>query len=222
MDLAIGGMGKKFSDDEMIDDEGRYGHMYQRYLKGDANTCGGMLIGIENSAPKGMVKVKGMYGGNDGKTATGESRDSKTVKIQRSAFYSNKELRKGDEQNGRLIDLSNMKAADLASVLRAFDRMYRHLQERANKTVTSKNANRAKQQLKDITDAKRELNELNALLAGNVMSVEDLKKLFEKLNINKNKADAMIADARKNVVHNVNNDNNENDDDDDEDDEDED
>ncbi len=218
MDLAIGGMGKRFSDDQMIDDQGKYGHMYQRYLKGDANTCGGMLIGIENSAPKGMVKVKGMFGGNSGKTATGESRDSKTVKIQRSAFYSNKELRKGDDQNGRLIDLSNMKAADLANVLREFDRMYRRLQEKANKTVTSKNAQRAKQQQKDINDAKRQLNELNALLAGKYMTEEDLKKLFEKLNINKNKADAMIADARKNVVHNVNNDNNDDDDDDDEDD----
>ena len=158
-----------------------------------------------------------MFGGNSGKTATGESRDSKTVKIQRSAFYSNKELRKGDDQNGRLIDLSNMKATDLANALREFDRMYRRLQEKANKTGTSKNAQRARQQQKDINDAKRQLNELNALLAGKYMTEEDLKKLFEKLNINKNKVDAMIADARKNVVHNVNNDDNENDDDEDDD-----
>lgn len=199
LNLTLGGLGKLFNGGRsIIDNKGRFGHMYQRYRKGDSKTCGGMLIGVENSAPGGLFSfTRKLFGGFDGKSSIGEVHNRKAVSHQQSAFYSAR-VTDGDKYSGRVVDLSHMDAGLLADILTQFDRTYKSLQETASVTVTKAmlRTNVGKRAKERKETALKLLNDLNELMSGKILTASELFKLLKMIGVDKSVARDAIVTGR--------------------------
>ena len=193
MDLSLGGLGKAFNKD-VIDDQGRFGHLYQRMKKGDENTCAGLLVGIENSAPGGTKFIQKKFGGYGGVSSIGELHNSKAIAHGQSAFYSRRAFL-GKQHDGRTVDLSHINIKDLTDIINAFETKYSQLQEEASVKIDEKSL--AKNQLagakKRRDEAKANLEKINTVLSGRILTAQELYELLEILGVKgaRHKAQAM-------------------------------
>lgn len=167
LNLALGGLGKEFNK-SVIDDQGKFAHMYQRFRMGDENTCGGMLVGIENSAPGGtcVTNFKQYFGGYNGTSCIGELHNGKAISHGQSAFFSSKE-NYGDQYSGRVVDLSNFDAKKLSEIIEKFDKKYADLQNKTTSGTTE-----------SCNIAKKNLNIINTILSGRILTAQELYKLM--------------------------------------------
>ena len=118
MNIAVGGVGFKGPDRNVITGSGESGHMYMRAEKGDKKHCGSLLIGIEGSEPG-----KSSYLGND--------HGARAKSAKQSAFLADKSI-VGKKTGGRQVDLSGIDARDLAELLDTFADKYTELQRNAD------------------------------------------------------------------------------------------
>ena len=185
LNLALGGLGKQFNG-SVIDDQGKFSHMYQRFRMGDKDTCGGMLFGIENSAPGGtcVTNFKQYFGGYNGTSCIGELHNGKAISHGQSAFFSSKE-NYGDQYSGRVVDLSNLEAGMLAQVISKFDEMYKKIQE----DVSSKNKKKRE-------EAQKKLQILNTRLSGRILTAQELYDLLIACKFNQTQAKNIANTAR--------------------------
>ena len=185
LNIALGGLGKKFNG-SVIDDQGKFAHIYQRFRMGDENTCGGMLVGIENSAPGGtcVTNLKQYFGGYDGTSCIGELHNGKAIAHGQSAFFSSREFL-GDQYSGRVVDLSNINANDLADVIKKFDEKY----EKMQKDVSSSK--------KNVSDkARADLKLMNSILSGRILTAQELYGLLRTIGFTQKKAKDIANSAR--------------------------
>ena len=195
LDLALGGLGRQFNGNKVIDDQGSFGHLYQKYVSGDENTCGGMLVGIENSAPGGTHFIQKQVGGYAGTSCIGEVHSTKAISHGQSAFFSTKKLT-GDRYGGRVVDLSHVSADNLTAILNAFDRKYKELQTEATKTISNSLSQQAREEAqKKRADATAKLEKMNELLSGKIMSAQRLSDLLHYLGISRGRR-TMVANMR--------------------------
>lgn len=196
MNLALGGLGRTFNKDDRIDDQGRFGHLYQRVVMGDEGICGGILFGIENSAPKGLNFIKHMAGGYAGVSSIGEKHNSDAVTHKTSAFYSLQD-NYGDRYDGRTVNLANLTPEEFDGIMEDFENKYRTLQNEASAIVTSNGGgaerNRAFERRKA---AKEELNRLNGILTGRILTAKELFNLLKYLGRSGNEARHLVNKAR--------------------------
>jgi hypothetical protein len=183
MDLSLGGLGRQFNGNRVIDDQGGFGHLYQRYVPGDENTCGGMLVGIENSAPGGMHFIQKRVGGYDGTSCIGEVHNSKAIAHNQSAFFSRRAFI-GDQYGGRTVDLSHVNITQLTRVLNLFDQKYAYLQTEATKAISlSLKGKDLEEAEAKRDDAAKKLEKINQVLSGKVMTAQRLSDLLYYLGV---------------------------------------
>ncbi len=169
MNLALGGLGNSFGDSgDVIDDQGRFGHMYQRVKKGDQKTCGAILLGIENSAPTGVLGIEKKFGGYDGVSSVGEKHDKKAISHSSSAFYSTREV-PGQLYGGRFVDLSKLTATEYKDVMEKFSQKYVSLQNEISKVNEATNKKGKEKAENTCAKYKAEMESLNELLTGRAM-----------------------------------------------------
>ena len=185
LNIALGGLGKEFNK-SVIDDQGKFAHIYNRYRMGDENTCGGMLVGIENSAPGGtcVSNLKQYFGGYNGTSCIGELHNAKAISHGQSAFFSSKE-NYGDQYGGRVIDLSNFDANNLITIIGKFNEKYSELQ----RLCMSKD-----KKTSDI--AKNNLKTINRVLSGKILNADELYGLLRFCGCTKEEASSYIQEGR--------------------------
>ncbi len=183
LDIALGGLGKSFNG-SVIDDQGRFAHMYQKMKKGDENTCAGLLVGIENSAPGGTRFISKQFGGYDGTSCIGELHNGKAISHGQSAFFSSK-TSIGDQYSGRVVDLSHINAGVLTQIITAFDQKYSEIQTAANAkiTVDPRQKNQYAGAVRRRDQAREKLKKLNLILSGRILTGQELFELLEILKI---------------------------------------
>lgn len=115
MDIAVGGIGERGPNTQVIIGKGEAGHMYMRAEAGDSKHCGSLLIGIEGSAP-GADNYLGNEHGITAKSA------------KQSAFLADKAI-VGKKVGGRQVDLSGISAGQLYTILNTFSQKYAELQK---------------------------------------------------------------------------------------------
>ena len=115
MDVAIGGVGSIGPNQKPVLADGSAGHMYIRKQKGDANTCGSLMVGIESAA-----SLKTSF--------TGHFHTPLAKSSKQSAFLADK-FGPGAKINGKTVDLSGLEPGQLAAVLSSFEREYKYLQK---------------------------------------------------------------------------------------------
>lgn len=154
MDISVGGVGNKGATGETIRNDGKGGHLYMRIEKGDKNTCGALMVGLESEAP--------------GKTGTtGHKHDWRATAAKQSAFLSSKSTH-GAKTDGRTVDLSHVDAKSFTNVMNAFDTYYYNLQQQA--------LSNDKQTAEKATNT---LETLNHKLAGKPLQKSDLQNILE-------------------------------------------
>ena len=118
MDVAVGGIGEMGPNQKPVLADGSAGHMYIRKQKGNENTCGSLMVGIESAA---SLKT----------SHTGHFHTPLAKSSKQSAFLSDK-FGPGDKTDGKTVDLSGLDASKLASVLKEFENGYMALQNSSN------------------------------------------------------------------------------------------
>ena len=145
-----------------------------------------MLVGIENSAPGGtcVTNLKQYFGGYDGTSCIGELHNGKAIAHGQSAFFSSREFL-GDQYSGRVVDLSNLSANDLADVIKKFDEKY----EKMQKDVSSSK--------KNVSDkARADLKLMNSILSGRILTAQELYGLLRTIGFTQKKAKDIANSAR--------------------------
>lgn len=123
MNIAVGGIGELGPNQKPILSDGSAGHMYIRKQKGDANTCGSLMVGIESAA-----SLKTSY--------TGHFHTPLAKSSKQSAFLSDK-FGPGAKTNGKTVDLSGLESEKLAYVLKEFEKGYMALQSSTDQNKLS-------------------------------------------------------------------------------------
>lgn len=198
MNLSVGGLGQVFNGSDVIEDQGRFGHLYQRVRKGDKTHCGTILFGFENSAPHGAINIRKHFGGYNGTSSVGQTHNSNAISHDFSTFYSSKQ-NYGDKIGGREVDLSHVDPDVLAKVIAKFDNTYKELQRKAKQI--SENGQQADQRSEEEIeqerkDAVKKLNILNEKLAGERMTANDLYLLLKICGVAEATARDFVRNAR--------------------------
>ena len=121
MDMAIGGAGNEGvagpnGEKQIITADGRSGHMYMGVRDSGKSTRGGMLVGLETDSPYRMNQTGHMH------TAAAVGEDN-------SSTGGMKEDIVGDKYGGRTVDFEGATNEDIVTVLDAFSRHLKTLQE---------------------------------------------------------------------------------------------
>lgn len=118
MNIAIGGVGSLGPNQKPVLSDGSAGHMYIRKQKGNENTCGSLMVGIESAA-----SLKTSY--------TGHFHTPLAKSSKLSAFLADK-FGPGAKTNGKTVDLSGLSSEQLSSLLQKFEKSYVALQSASN------------------------------------------------------------------------------------------
>ena len=112
MDLGIGGIGNEGTagpggQAQMINADGRSGHMYIGKKSSTATTKGGLIIGLESDSPYRMNQ-------------TGHMHNAAAIAEEGSSTGGLKADIQGDKYGGRTVNLSGLKNAELVDILTQF------------------------------------------------------------------------------------------------------
>ncbi|MCD8089699.1 MAG: hypothetical protein LUD81_03590, partial [Clostridiales bacterium] len=164
---AAGGQGA------LIKNDGSCGHMYMHLHKGGAYESAAMLIGFESDSPSAPGNQQGH---KHSITATRE---------KMSSFSAQRISSIGADYGGRMVDLSKADPQKLMSVIDDFEASYRGMLMTAMENSNLEGRQNVSEN-KNAADVKHNLEMVNSLLSGKVMTGGDLVKMFDNMNI-KNK-----------------------------------
>ena len=158
MNIPLGGLGRSFNGKDCVDGEGNFGHLYMKSKQGDKNSCGNLLIGFENAAPKKVSCI-------------GQLHNFKAISHDMSSFFSNK-VTIGKVIGGREIDLSHFTADEFADTMEKFEAGYRQLVKDAEYT----------------DEAKKQLKAINSKMCNKHMTAIELAAIMTTLGFTKKEA----------------------------------
>ena len=121
MDMGIGGVGNlgtagEGGQGQMINADGRSGHMYIGRKMGTASHKGGLLVGLESDSPYRMNQTGHMHNAA-AQAEEGSSTGGLKVDIQ------------GNKYGGRTVDLSGLSNKEMVATLEAFSTHFRGLRD---------------------------------------------------------------------------------------------
>ena len=121
MDMGIGGVGNlgtagEGGQGQMINADGRSGHMYIGRKMGTASHKGGLLVGLESDSPYRMNQTGHMHNAA-AQAEEGSSTGGLKVDIQ------------GNKYGGRTVDLSGLSNKEMVATLTAFSTHFRGLRD---------------------------------------------------------------------------------------------
>ena len=121
MDMGIGGVGNlgtagEGGQGQMINADGRSGHMYIGRKMGTASHKGGLLVGLESDSPYRMNQTGHMHNAA-AQAEEGSSTGGLKVDIQ------------GNKYGGRTVDLSGLSNKEMVATLDAFSTHFRGLRD---------------------------------------------------------------------------------------------
>ena len=121
MDMGIGGVGNLGTagaggQGQMINADGRSGHMYIGRKMGTASHKGGLLVGLESDSPYRMNQTGHMHNAA-AQAEEGSSTGGLKVDIQ------------GNKYGGRTVDLSGLSNKEMVATLEAFSTHFRGLRD---------------------------------------------------------------------------------------------
>ena len=164
MDMGIGGVGNlgtagEGGQGQMINADGRSGHMYIGRKMGTASHKGGLLVGLESDSPYRMNQTGHMHNAA-AQAEEGSSTGGLKVDIQ------------GNKYGGRTVDLSGLSNKEMVATLAAFSTHFKGLRD------TNEDAYNAL--LEQISGKRMDTNSMNALLA-QMLGGEENEALLAKL-----------------------------------------
>ena len=121
MDMGIGGVGNlgtagEGGQGQMINADGRSGHMYIGRKMGTASHKGGLLVGLESDSPYRMNQTGHMHNAA-AQAEEGSSTGGLKVDIQ------------GNKYGGRTVDLSGLSNKEMVATLAAFSTHFKSLRD---------------------------------------------------------------------------------------------
>ena len=148
MDMGIGGVGNlgtagEGGQGQMINADGRSGHMYIGRKMGTASHKGGLLVGLESDSPYRMNQTGHMHNAA-AQAEEGSSTGGLKVDIQ------------GNKYGGRTVDLSGLSNKEMVATLAAFSTHFKSLRD------TNEDAYNAL--LEQISGKRMDTASMNALL----------------------------------------------------------
>ena len=148
MDMGIGGVGNlgtagEGGQGQMINADGRSGHMYIGRRMGTASRKGGLLVGLESDSPYRMNQTGHMHNAA-AQAEEGSSTGGLKVDIQ------------GNKYGGRTVDLSGLSNKEMVATLAAFSTHFKSLRD------TNEDAYNAL--LEQISGKRMDTASMNALL----------------------------------------------------------
>ena len=148
MDMGIGGVGNlgtagEGGQGQMINADGRSGHMYIGRKMGTASHKGGLLVGLESDSPYRMNQTGHMHNAA-AQAEEGSSTGGLKVDIQ------------GNKYGGRTVDLSGLSNKEMVATLAAFSTHFKGLRD------TNEDAYNAL--LEQISGKRMDTASMNALL----------------------------------------------------------
>ena len=167
MDVAIGGLGNdgipgRKGVAQTINMDGTCGHMYMRVDQGGPDKTSSLLVGFESDAPgKGNQQGHGHTS-----AATGE---------YMSSFLGQREDEMGAKYGGRIVDCTMFKPQDLSLALEKFTSHYRGMVYESMKNP----------------DARKHLEQANAMLSGKLMQPEQLALCLNKAGMDMDMASSI-------------------------------
>ena len=164
MDMGIGGVGNlgtagEGGQGQMINADGRSGHMYIGRKMGTASHKGGLLVGLESDSPYRMNQTGHMHNAA-AQAEEGSSTGGLKVDIQ------------GNKYGGRTVDLSGLTNQEMVATLHAFTSHFSRLRDEDEGAYNDL--------LERISGKRMDADSMNALL-GQMLAGEGNEALLAKL-----------------------------------------
>ena len=164
MDIGIGGVGNlgtagEGGQGQMINADGRSGHMYIGRKMGTASHKGGLLVGLESDSPYR-------------KNQTGHMHNAAAIAEEGSSTGGLKADIQGNKYGGRTVDLSGLTNKEMVATLNAFTNHFSRLRD--------EDENAYNNLLEQISGKRMDTNSMNALLA-QMLGGEENEALLAKL-----------------------------------------
>ncbi len=167
-----------------IKSDGSCGHMYMHLHKGAENESAAMLIGFESDSPSASDNQQG------------HEHSILATREKMSSFASQRISSVGSDYGGRMIDLSKVDPVKLMSVIETFEAAYRGLMMSAMES-SNLEGRQGIDESNNVKTVKKNLEMVNSLLSGKVMTVGELIKMFDNgLNIKNNDLSDVLANTR--------------------------
>lgn len=164
MDMGIGGVGNlgtagEGGQGQMINADGRSGHMYIGRKMGTASHKGGLLVGLESDSPYRMNQ-------------TGHMHNAAAIAEEGSSTGGLKADIQGNKYGGRTVDLSGLSNKEMVATLNAFTSHFSRLRDEDEDAYNSL--------LEQISGKRMDTDSMNALLA-QMLGGEENEALLAKL-----------------------------------------
>ena len=164
MDMGIGGVGNlgtagEGGQGQMINADGRSGHMYIGRRMGTASRKGGLLVGLESDSPYRMNQTGHMHNAA-AQAEEGSSTGGLKTDIQ------------GNKYGGRTVDLSGLTNQEMVATLHAFTSHFSRLRDEDEGAYNDL--------LERISGKRMDADSMNALL-GQMLAGEENEALLAKL-----------------------------------------
>ena len=164
MDMGIGGVGNLGTagaggQGQMINADGRSGHMYIGRRMGTASRKGGLLVGLESDSPYRMNQTGHMHNAA-AQAEEGSSTGGLKTDIQ------------GNKYGGRTVDLSGLTNQEMVATLHAFTSHFSRLRDEDEGAYNDL--------LERISGKRMDADSMNALL-GQMLAGEENEALLAKL-----------------------------------------
>ena len=164
MDMGIGGVGNlgtagEGGQGQMINADGRSGHMYIGRKMGTASHKGGLLVGLESDSPYRMNQTGHMHNAA-AQAEEGSSTGGLKADIQ------------GNKYGGRTVDLSGLTNKEMVATLNAFTSHFSRLRDEDEGAYNDL--------LERISGKRMDADSMNALL-GQMLAGEENEALLAKL-----------------------------------------
>ena len=164
MDMGIGGVGNLGTagaggQGQMINADGRSGHMYIGRRMGTASRKGGLLVGLESDSPYRMNQTGHMHNAA-AQAEEGSSTGGLKTDIQ------------GNKYGGRTVDLSGLTNQEMVATLHAFTSHFNRLRDEDEDAYNDL--------LERISGKRMDADSMNALL-GQMLAGEENEALLAKL-----------------------------------------
>ena len=164
MDMGIGGVGNLGTagaggQGQMINADGRSGHMYIGRRMGTASRKGGLLVGLESDSPYRMNQTGHMHNAA-AQAEEGSSTGGLKTDIQ------------GNKYGGRTVDLSGLTNQEMVATLHAFTSHFSRLRDEDEGAYNDL--------LERISGKRMDVDSMNALL-GQMLAGEENEALLAKL-----------------------------------------
>ena len=180
MNMAIGGAGNggvagEDKVPQMINADGRSGHMYVGSRDSTETTRGGMLVGLESDSPYRMNQTGHMH------TARAVSElDSSTGGMKADIV--------GEKYGGRTVDFNGAKNSDIVAVMGAFDRRL----EAMRRDTSDAGRRRYEAMLRKISGERMTDKEMNSLMM-RLLPGDENKEVRKRLRTARRGVDAAHA-----------------------------